>query len=118
MTTPTPRGPSTATVVGIVVVFCFTVAGVVGLTVTVPNRAQTLITVLLASVAPTVAALAGLAKLGTVDKRTEDLTNGLMDSKVRAAVADVIRNQMIDPAAKQQLDADRLKRDPHTRGDT
>lgn len=50
------------------------------------------------------------AKLDKVAKDTHDLTNGLLDSKVRAGVADVIRPQHIDPEAQQLLELDRAAR--------
>lgn len=72
----------------------------------------------LALVGSTVATLATLAKLqgvdakvDQVDKRTEDLTNGLMDAKIRAGVADVIRPEHVDPEMADQLEADRTRRD-------
>jgi hypothetical protein len=51
------------------------------------------------------------AKVEQVDRRTEELSNGLMDAKIRAGVADVIRPEHVDPEAVEQLEADRARRD-------
>ena len=66
---------------------------------------------LIGLVGPTVATLAVLGKVNNIDQRTEDLTNGLMDAKLRAGVADVLPDHLIDPGAKDQLEADRARRD-------
>lgn len=128
MTTPSrPSGAPSGTVLAVVVgvVFCFTVAAVVGLVVAAPegSAVETTITILLGSLASTVAALVALLKVdnvhdtvGKVAADTESLTNGLMDSKIRAAVAEVLAPGMVDPAARELLDADVERRDNHTRG--
>jgi hypothetical protein len=38
---------------------------------------------------------------------TTKLANGLGDSKIRAAVADVLHDDLVDPEAREQLAADR-----------
>lgn len=75
---------------------------------------------LIGLVGPTVAALATLGgvrqltgKVEQVDKRTTDLTNGLADAKMRAAVADVVHPDAINPDALEQLKADRVRRDTY-----
>lgn len=119
-TKPNELTSGVALIVGVVVVFCFTVAAVVAVTVAVPDgaNAATLITLLLGSLAPTIASLVGLAKLSAVGDRVDvvaaqshDLTNGLMDSKIRAAVADVLSPEMVDESARPQIAADRARRD-------
>lgn len=72
---------------------------------------------LIGTLAPTVAALGALAqvqrmqgKVDRVDQRTEELSNGLMDSKIRAGVADVIPDHLLDDTyTRQQLAADRMR---------
>ena len=110
----------TVLIVGIVCVFCFTVAGVVALTVAVPEGQDpsTLVTLLLGSLAPTVAAIAGLVKVAGVGQRveqvarqTDEMANGLMDAKIRAGVADVLPDDLVDDQAHAQLEVDRQRRD-------
>lgn len=57
-----------------------------------------------------VVAVVGLAKLDKVERQVDDLTNGLMDAKIRSGVADVLPNHLVDPAALEQLEADRQRR--------
>lgn len=115
--TTTPARPvvsSTVLVVGMVVVFCFTLAAVVVITVAVPNGANTgsLIAILIGTLAPTLATLVSLAKMGKVSAQVDELGNGLMQAKVRTALADVLQAHLIDPAAAPQLAEDRA-RDAH-----
>lgn len=129
MSLPTPPGRSSAvsgTVLAVVVgaVFCFTVAGVVGLVIAAPEGAnvEQTVTILLGSLASTIAALVALVKVnsvgGTVDQVARDttaLTNGLMDAKIRAAVADVLSPHLVDPEMSDRLAVDRETRDNHNR---
>lgn len=112
----------TVLVVGVIIVFCFTVAAVVAISVAVPEGANkgSLVAILMGSLAPTIASLVALAKVssvsGTVDQVAEDttkLTNGLMDSKIRAAVADVLPAHLVDPNARAQIASDVERRDNH-----
>ncbi|WP_235739031.1 hypothetical protein [Nocardioides alcanivorans] len=51
---------------------------------------------------------------GEQTKRTvDDLANGRMDAKIRAGVADVLGEHLIDPKVRDQLDADREVRGNH-----
>jgi hypothetical protein len=107
----------TILVVGVVVVFCFTTAGVVTIALAGPDQEAT-ITILVGLLAPTIASLVTLAKTAGVAARvekvasdTDDLTNGLMDAKIRAAVADVLPDHQLDPAAADQIADDRERRD-------
>lgn len=102
------------------VVFCFVVAACVAVFIAAPDGANTgtLVTTLIGSLAPTLAALGVLAKVNNtdakVDRVAEDtyrLTNGLLDAKVRAGVADVLPDHMIDPKALDQIESDRQVRD-------
>jgi hypothetical protein len=73
---------------------------------------------ILGTLAPTVAALGALAqvsrmqgKVDRVDQHVEDLSNGLMDSKIRAGIADVIPDELLDDTyARHQLADDRIRR--------
>lgn len=48
-----------------------------------------------------------------MDAKVTDLGNGKMDAKIRAAVADVMHPDTLNPAAADQLVADRARRDQH-----
>lgn len=74
------------------VIFVFTVAGVVAIAVAVPEGGNpgSLISLLLASLAPTVAALISIAKISDVEGKVNDLSNGKMDRKIREGVAQVL----------------------------
>lgn len=113
MSTPKPAVSSTALVVGVVVVFCFTVAAVVVVAVAVPDggNAGSLVALLLGSMATTIPAIAALAKISNVQEQVTDLNNGRMDSKIRAAVADVIGPNQVHPPARAQVANDRARRD-------
>ena len=116
------RGVSpTALVVGVVVVFCFTIAGVVTIALAGPDQEAT-VTILVGLLAPTITSLVTLAKTSGVAAQvekvasdTDDLTNGLMDAKIRAAVADVLPEDQLDPDASDLIadDRDRRNRDRH-----
>lgn len=60
--------------------------------------------------------ITSILTLGRVDQMrgtVDDLANGKMDAKIRAAVADVIQPHLIDPAMDDQLELDRERRDAH-----
>lgn len=54
-----------------------------------------------------------LARQEQVKGTVEDLSNGKMDAKIRAGVADVLGEHLIDPAARAQLETDRTIRGEH-----
>lgn len=115
-----PPNTTVVLIVGVVVVVCFTMAACVAVFVAAPEGANTgsLLALLLGQLAPTVAALALLAKqsstdakVDTISEDTSAMTNGLGDAKLRAAIADVLDPSLIDPTALQQIDHDRRRRD-------
>ena len=73
---------------------------------------------LIGVLAPTIAALGALAqvsrisgKVENVEHHVEGLSNGLMDAKIRASVADVIPDDHLDNEyVRRQLAADRMRR--------
>lgn len=80
------------------------------------------VTPLLTFAGTTFAVVAGLASVGRkqdeqrrqlddVSSKVEYLANGGTDAKVRAGVADVIRSELLDPKAAEQLAADRAHRE-------
>lgn len=109
-----------AVVWGVVVLFTGSLAAVVALTVFVDDSGTE--AALVGAVFTNLAAIAAVlvnvqrtnavsAQVETVASHTEALTNGLMDAKVRTAVAEVMRPDLLDPAASDQLAADLVKRD-------
>lgn len=109
----------------VVVVFCFTIGACVAVFIAAPEGANTgsLVVILIGTLPPTVASLVALAKVtgiggdvAEVKADTTRLTNGLADAKMRAALAEVVPNHMIDPAyAQEQLGVDRLTVDLHNK---
>jgi hypothetical protein len=114
------RNNNVVVIVG-AVVFCFVIAAVVAIYVAAPEGANTgsLITLLIGQVAPTLVALGVLAKVNStaaqVEQVAEDtyrLTNGLLDAKARAAIADTMPEHLLDPDyVDGQMHADRRVRD-------
>lgn len=107
-------------------VFCFVVAAVVAIFIAAPEGANTgsLITILIGQIAPTLVALGVLAKVNSTDAKVERvaddtyrLTNGLLDAKVRAGIADTMPEHMLDPDyVDEQMHADRrVRQDQHER---
>ena len=119
-TTNRPAVSTTVVVVGVVVVFCFTIAACVAIFVAAPEGANTgsLVTILLSSVAQVVGVLALLVKVSGTDAKVDQvaqdtyrLTNGLLDSKVRAALSDTVHPDFIRDDATDMLQNDRRVRD-------
>jgi len=54
--------------------------------------------------------LVNLGRTEQIKETVHDLANGRMDAKIRAGVADVLANHLIDPTAGAQLDVDRARR--------
>lgn len=109
----------TVLLVCISAVACFTIAAATCAWLFAPDgRDPTiLVSTIVGTLAPTLAILAALAKLGNVSEQVADVAqdaelmkNGLGDSKIRAAVADVLPDHLIDPASRQLVEADRLRR--------
>lgn len=107
-------------VLGAVVIFVATLGTIVALAFAVDDgaRVESLVGLILPAAGTLLLALLALDKIGKVDqvvqrvdKTTGELANGLMDSKIRAAVAEVIRDAYVDPSAHQLLEADRRRRD-------
>lgn len=130
---------NTAALIVVAVMFVVTVMAVLLAFLLAPADRDLTIVIgpLLGLLAPTIASIALLAQVSTVKnvqeqqgakldkvaKDTHDLTNGLLDSKVRAGVADVIRPQHVDPDVLEQLERDYAARErshasePDTRPD-
>lgn len=116
---PNSRGDNTVlivagTVVGVVVVVAITA---VAIAIEDGARAASMIALIVGPLATLLAFLGLFVKVqslgGDVAKsleQTTELTNGLGDAKFRAAVADVLHNDLIDPAVHDQLARDRARR--------
>lgn len=111
---------TTTLVAGVVVIFVATLGTIVALAFAVEDgaRMESLVGLILPAAGTLLLALLALDRVAKVDEKidrvgrqTTDLTNGLLDAKVRAAVADVLAPHLVDPAAEQQLDSDRIRRD-------
>lgn len=111
---------TTAALVVVAIVFVVTVIAVLLAFLFAPAERDLTIVVgpLLGTLAPTIAAVALLvqvknvqADVSQVRADTHALTNGLLDSKVRAGVADVIRDEHLDPEAVALIKDDRQVRD-------
>lgn len=109
-----------AVVMGAVLIFLGALGTIVALAFAVEDgaRLESLVGLVLPAAVTLVLSFLALDRVAKVDEKldrvgrqTTDLTNGLLDAKVRAAVADVLSPQMVDPAAEQLLDADRRRRD-------
>ncbi len=100
----------------IVVLVGLTLAAVVALMVLAPagEDRRTVVLQMLGILAPTLAVLVTLQQVGRVESRvtevaqdTHDLTNGLLERKVRTGVADVLHPNLVDPATAGQVAEDR-----------
>ena len=134
MSTPTPNpgatsGDLTRVLVGLVAMFCTVVAAVVLVTLFSPAGTDTgpIITGLIGTMTTVVPVLLVLAKVRGVeqaqaatqervqaaDEKLDFLTNGGMDSKIRAALPEVLAPSVLrdDPETRAQLDADRAHRE-------
>lgn len=112
------RSETTVVVICVTVLVSVVVAAVALVYVFAPAGTDTpgLAAILVGTLAPTIAALATMLKVGNVSSQvadvaadTEKLANGLGDAKIRTAVADVLADDLVDPEAREQLAADRAK---------
>lgn len=118
--TQTTPASGNAIIAAVCVVFMVTIGATIGIIVAVDDgaRASSLVSIILPSGGTVILGLLALFKLGSVEatlaevkSQTNDLTNGKMDAKIRAGIADVLADHFIDPASVQQIALDRLTRD-------
>lgn len=116
----TPRVSSTAALVVVAVVFCVTVLSVLLAFLFAPEGRDLTLVIgpLLGTLAPTIAAVALLvqvrgvqADVQQVRQDTHALTNGLLDSKVRAGVAETIHPDLLHPEIGDTIAEDLRVRD-------
>jgi hypothetical protein len=114
------NGTSTSVVVVIAaaLMFSVTIAGAVLIALFGPEDSGVLIAQFFGSLAIGLPAVLGVAKAYEVSRKQEEigagvdkLRNGEMDSKLRAAVAEILAPHLIDPEALPQLEEDRAVRD-------
>ena len=122
MSTPTPgsgRVSSTAALVVVAVVFVVTVISVLLAFLFAPEGRDLTLVIgpLLGTLAPTIAAVALLvqvrgvsADVSQVRQDTHALTNGLLDSKVRAAVSETVRPDLLHPEIHDTIVEDKAVR--------
>lgn len=104
------------TVWAIVVVFVATLGAVVLLAAMAPEGQEVdLVVQVLGTLAPVLAVLAAMRQVNVVGQRvdqvaqdTHDLTNGLLERKVRVATSEVLHDNLVDPAAADQVLEDRV----------
>lgn len=108
--------PTVVLLVCVTVIICFVLACVVIVFVAAPDGANTgsLVALLVAQLAPTIAAVAALSQLRRVASTAADtaadverLANGVGDAKFRAAVADVVDPAYHAPGIDAQIEQDR-----------
>lgn len=109
---------TTAVLIGGIVA-CFVVVVVACTLVTLfsDRDVATFITPVLGFTGTTLALLATLARVGAVDAKVDSVTesvdylaNGGTDAKIRAGIADVVKEDFIKDDVGEQLDADRATR--------
>jgi hypothetical protein len=94
MSDDVPKVNYSIVVVCITILFIFVVAGCVVAFVAVPNGANTasLITILIGSLAPTIASIGALV----VSVRTKEHTSALLNGRLEAKIEDVLRRVLVD----------------------
>lgn len=110
-------GQTTRTMVwAIVALVGITLAAVVALMALAPagEDRRTVVLQVIGILAPTLAVLVTLLQVGRVESKvqdvardTHDLTNGLLESKVRTGVHDVLHPNLVDPDATDLVAEDR-----------
>lgn len=88
----------------VVLLFSVTVVAVVLLAALVDDASQ-YVTAILAAATPTIAVLAAMRAIEGVKRDTHALTNGLLDRKVRAGVAEVLPDELVDPSYRESAQA-------------
>jgi hypothetical protein len=122
MSNQKPATSTTVIVVVVAVMFCFVVAAVVGLTIFAREGTDVgpTVTALLGALATAIPILVTLvkvqeqgAKQNELSEKVDYLANGGTDAKNRAALADVLKPELLkdDPETQAQLEADRAHRE-------
>lgn len=109
------KQPSTALIVALAVVACFAIGATALILITLQESElpEGWLGLFLGFLATTIATVVAVGKVDKIGRQVDELSNGRMDSKMRAAVADVVKNEHLDPDALPQLERDRQIRDGH-----
>lgn len=115
---PSNTIPGSTLVLGIVAIVCVSIIATAVVAVLAPEQAVTFGASAFAVLSSTTVVLANLMKtnqvsnqVAEIQEHTDQLVNGLADAKTRTAIADVVREEMIDPKVRPQLMADRARLD-------
>lgn len=113
MSSTTPQPSGNVLVIAIAAMFVCVIVSATLLVMAVEDgaRVESMVVIMLSALTTTIAALATLAQVNAVRKQVDFLANGGTDSKVRAAVADVLRHDLIREDAAEQLAVDRVVRE-------
>lgn len=107
----TPKTSTTVLIAGIVACFVTVVlACTIVVLFTDKDGVAAFVTPILGFTGTTLALLAAMAKVGDVDRKVEYLANGGTDAKIRAGIADVVKEDFLKDDAAEQLEADRAHR--------
>lgn len=108
----TSKASGNALVLGVVLCFTVVVAACTAIFISNPDgdNVTQLVTILLGSLGSTVAVLATLAKVSTMDQKVDYLANGGTDAKIRAGLADIIRPEFLRDDITVQIAEDRIHR--------
>jgi HAMP domain-containing protein len=100
---------ATATVASIALV------AVVALVASAPKDSDVglLIGVLITGAGGMITSILTLGRTQQIQGTVDELANGKMDAKIRAGVADVLADHLVDPKARAQVAQDREVRDSH-----
>lgn len=106
------KQPSTALIVAVTIVAVSTIASITLILITLDKSElpEGWLGLFLGFLGSLIVAVLGLAKIDRVDRKVDDLSNGLMDAKIRAGVADVLAPHLIDPTMDEQLRTDAQRR--------
>ena len=107
----TSTSSSVQVVWAIVVMFGLTMAAVV--VVLALGGPESIVLAVFGQLAAIVAVLVNLRVTARVERDTKDLRNGLLDAKVRAGVADVLPDHLVDPDYRS---TGQYRRDDERRG--
>lgn len=96
---------------GVTVIAALSIVAVVAVVALVPDDAD--LAVLLVLVGNLLVTIINATRTDQVRATVDDLANGKMDAKVRAGVADVLADHLVDPKARAQVERDREVRGDH-----
>lgn len=120
------KQPSTPVIVALTIVAVCAIGSVALIIITLDKSElpEGWLGLYLAFLGATIAGIVGIARIAAtikdvgeaqakVARQVDDLYNGRGDAKHRAAVGDVLRDDLIDDGAREQLERDRARRDEH-----